>query len=440
MGSRRAIALAAVLVASFSTAASGQDSAFVLVDRIVAVVGETPISLRQIDEELNMLRARGSQVPTDSVALAELRRDILSRVVDDELIVQAAQRDTAIQVTDQDVQSAVEEAVREIRSQFASELEYQRQLRASGFGTPEEYRRWLSDQKRSELLGQALLQQLQQQGELAPLPPTEAELRAFYEETRAQQPRRPATVSFRQIVIRPQPDTSAVVAAALRADSVLYELRNGGDFETLARRYSDDPGTRDQGGRLGWVRRGRLVPEFEAVAFRLRPGVVSNPVYTPFGFHLIEVERSQPAEVQVRHILIAPEITDQNQANARERADRVVAALRAGAPPDSLSRVYHDQLEDALLDDVNRANLPPMYSQVLANAQPGDVVGPVELDQASGRVKFAVILFGEARPEGETSFEDLREALRRRLADVNAMERYLESLRASTYVDIRLNE
>ncbi len=92
-----------------------------------------------------------------------------------------------------------------------------------------------------------------------------------------------------------------------KADSILLELRRGADFAAAAKRFSQDPGSKDQGGALNWFRRGVMVPEFERVAFGLKPGVVSDPVESPFGYHLIQVERVQPAEVQARHILIVPD-------------------------------------------------------------------------------------------------------------------------------------
>ena len=119
---------------------------------------------------------------------------------------------------------------------------------------------------------QGLVQMLRQRGDLRQIPPTEDEIRRYYEESIGQQPPRPASVSFRQIVIRPEPAPEALERTRARADSVLLELREGADFEAAARRFSDDPGTAEQGGELGWFRRGLMVPEFEAVAFRLRPG------------------------------------------------------------------------------------------------------------------------------------------------------------------------
>jgi peptidyl-prolyl cis-trans isomerase SurA len=419
--------------------ARAQEVEYLLVDRIAAIVGATVIPVSRLDEQVNILRQQGGRVPDDSAGMAEVRHQLLKSIIDDELLVQAALRDTAIVVQEQDVQTAVERAMREVRGQFASELEFRRQLETSNFGTVEEYRRWLADQQRRELLRDQLIQRLREMGQLSPLAPTEAELRAFYEETKAQQPQRPETVGFHQIVIRIEADSVAIAAARRLADSLVTELRDGADFGALARRYSGDPGSREQGGELGWVRRGVFVPEFDAVAFRLRPGVISPPFRTVFGFHIMEVQRSQPAEVQVRHILIQPAITEADRARARARGEEVAGAVRNGAPFDSLVGLYHDAAgqEQVLVADFPRNELPQTYQDALSGATPGDVIGPVLLDVGDGRPKFAVIRLDEIRPAGEYSFEDLRDRLRDMLSNESAMNRYLKTLRESTYIEIR---
>ncbi|MBE0591091.1 MAG: SurA N-terminal domain-containing protein, partial [Gemmatimonadales bacterium] len=207
-----------------------QETEFQAVDRVAAIVGDSVISLSRVEEELNVYRQRGGEIPTDSAQRMTLMRQLLSGLVDQQLLLQAALRDTSIVVSEQEVQVAVERAVREVRSQFASELEFRRELEASNFGTPEEYRLWLAAQQRGELIRNQYLQKLREKEKLTPLAPTEPELRTFYEQNRAQQQRRPATASFRQIVVRVDPDSAALVKAFQLADSLSRVLREGADF------------------------------------------------------------------------------------------------------------------------------------------------------------------------------------------------------------------
>lgn len=436
----RAVAATSLLLLGLHAPLAAQDTSFVLVDRVAAVVGEVVIPISRVEEELNVYRQQGGEVPTDPDQLLALKRELLDNLISQELLIQAARRDTTVQVTDQEVQQAVEEAMREIRGQFGSDSEFERQLRAANFGSVDEYRAWLTEQQRRELLRSQFMQRLRERGELEPLQPTEEEMRAFYEQTLEQQPQRPATVSFRQIVVRSDPDTAALRAAFQLADSIKVELREGADFELAARQFSDDPGSRERGGDLGWVRRGMLVPEFESVAFRLRPGVISEPVRSVFGFHIIRVDRRQPGEVMVRHILIAPTITEADRARGRARADSVLAAVQSGAPVDSLTERYHDFAgqEQAFVEDFPLDRLPPEYQAPLEGRRPGEWFGPIVLDRGDGRPKYAVVLFEDSRPAGPFSYEDLRDRLRSTLAEQNAMQRLIQSLRESTYIETRL--
>jgi peptidyl-prolyl cis-trans isomerase SurA len=431
-----AIAAAGLFVSP--RAARAQD--FSVVDQIAAIVGDSVIPMSRVDEELNLYRSQGGEVPSDSADLAEFKRQIVEQLINQELLVQAALRDTMIVVSEPEVQAAVERAFREVRGQFASDLEFRRQLEVSNFGSPEEYRRWLADQQRREIMRNQFIQRLREMGQLTPLAPTESELRDFYEATKEQQGERPATVSFRQIVVRVEADSAALAAARGLADSLAQAIRDGADFAQVARRRSADPATRDQGGELGWVRRGIFVPEFEAAAFRLKPGTISNPVYTAFGFHIIQVQRSQPAEVQVRHILIAPEITQDDRDRGRTRVEQVAQGLIDGESFDSLAQQYHDYAgqEQVLVEDFPRVDLPQNYQDALVGAETGDVVGPLTLELPDRRPKFAVIVLQSVRPEGEYSFEDLRDRLRSVLSEQNAMERLMRSLREATYIETRL--
>ncbi len=438
IGIARVAAVVVLLKPIAASAQQAQSSEFALVDRIVAIVGDVAIPWSRLEEEINLMRSQGMRLPTDSVELARFRRSLLERLVDDELLVQQARRDTAIVVEDADVQRAVEEVMRRIRQQFRSQLEFERELRRSGFGTVEEYRRWVAERRRRELLQDALVRKLEQEGKLRAVQPTQAEMRAFYQRVVDQQPPRPASLTFRQIVVQPKADSGAVLRAFMLADSLAREIRAGADFAQVARRFSDDPATREQGGDLGWFRRGTMTPAFEEVAFRLRPGYVSAAVRTPFGFHIIQVQRAGSAEIQARHILIAPEITEENARRAREIADTLVTLLRRGASFDSLMRLHHDPSEESFVANVIRDSLPASYREVLAGAKEGDIVGPVLLERPGSDLRYAIVKVEQVRPEGPYTFEELRERIRAQLAREGALRRYLDDLRKRTYIDIRL--
>jgi peptidyl-prolyl cis-trans isomerase SurA len=418
-------------------AAQGRSALGHAVDRIVAVVGTKPILASQVEEQLVLAQSQGAKIPEDSAGRDAARRQILSQMVDEELLVQQAERDTTIKVTDQEVLDAVEQTVQNVRKQFTSIPDFQAQLRAAGFVSEEEWRRWLADQQRRSILQQRLIEELKQKSKLRPIPPSDAELRAFWEANRGQQPKRPAAISFRQIVVVPKPDSAASARALQLAESLVVALRNGANFAEVAKRHSADSASREQGGELGWFRRGVMVKQFEDVAFRLRPGAISDVVPTEFGYHIIQVERAQPAEILARHILIQPVISAAQLAIARHRADSVHDALAHGAPFDSLARLYADPNEAKLADALPVSQLPADYEKSIGGDTVPGLKPVFEVGAATARPRFVVFELIKRLPEGELSFEEVKDRIRDGLGQQLAVKHYLDILRRTTYVDVR---
>jgi peptidyl-prolyl cis-trans isomerase SurA len=429
------VAVDSTTATSDSTTTAG-DTGTVVIDKVLAVVGNRPVLASQIDEEL-FSRQQGEDLPKDSTALAALRKQLVQSVVDEELLVQQAQRDTSIQVTDQEIADGVDQQIKKVRTNFTSELDYRAELKKAGFETPEEYRRWLTDQQRRSAFQNRLIDKLRSDGKLKPVPPTEPEMRAYFDEQKGALGSRPATVSFRQIVITPRPSPAARTAARAKADSILLELRRGADFATAAKRFSQDPGSKDQGGELNWFRRGVMVPEFERVAFNQKPGVVSDPVQSPFGYHLIQVERVQPGEVQARHILIIPDIDSVHVDSAHALADSVRALLLKGASFDSLQRLYHDPGAEKQAENVPADKLPANYDKIIGNADSGAVTPVFTIPGNAGREQFVVVQILARRPQGDIRYEDVKDRIREQLGQQLAIRRYIDRLRESTYVDVR---
>jgi peptidyl-prolyl cis-trans isomerase SurA len=316
-------------------------------------------------------------------------------------------------------------------------LDYRSELKKAGFETPEEYRRWLTDQQRRAAFQNRLIDKLRSDGKLKPVPPTEQEMRAYFDAQKGNLGSRPATLSFRQIVIAPHPSPGEKARTLAEADSIVLELRRGADFATAAKRFSQDPGSKDQGGSLNWFRHGVMVPEFERVAFSLKPGVVSDPVESPFGYHIIQVERIQPGEVQARHILLIPAIDSVHVDSAHALADSVRRLIQHGASFDSLQRLLHDPSAEKQAGDVPTDKLPEAYAKGIGESDSGTVVPVFELPGAGTRSQFVVLQVIGRRPQGGVRYEDVREKIREQLSQQLAIERYIDRLRRSTFVDIR---
>jgi peptidyl-prolyl cis-trans isomerase SurA len=425
-----------VLLLAGTGVASGQaeTTAPQFIDRIVAVVGNTPILASQVEEQLLVAQAQGGKIADDSAGRATARRNILENMVDEELLVQQASRDTSIRLTEQEIQDQVEKTVQNVRKQFTTQIDFETQLRAAGFASEEEWRRWLADNQRRTIQQQRLIEGLRTKGKLRPIPPTEEQMRGFWEESGTQRPKHPPLIAFKQIVIAAQPDSADAARARALAESLKVVLRHGANFAEVAKGFSADSASRSQGGELGWFRRGVMVKAFEEVAFHLKPGQISDVVQTPFGYHLIQVERIEPAEIQARHILIQPRISPARIEIARRLADSVWKALATEAPFDVLAHRYSDPDEPLLRESTPVGELPPDYIKAVGKDTVPGLVAPFEIDANTARPKFAVVDVTKWEPEGELTFEDVKDRLRTQVGQQLAVKEYISLLRRTTYV------
>ncbi len=263
---------------------------------------------------------------------------------------------------------------------------------------------------------------------------TEEEARAYFDENQDLIPERPATITFENIRVQPEPSDSAKAEALARADMVSGLLLDGDDFAELAERFSDDPSAPD-GGQLGWIRQnGSNLEEFEEVAFRIPAGAVSNPVETSYGYHLILVERVRGGERRVRHILFQPEITASDVELSDARAEVFGDRLRAGETMVDLGQ-EPDTVELAL-DGI--AQTSQGLAVGLQNALVGDVVGPVRLNNPQAENVWLLARVLETTPGGPGEFSDFHELIVDRLKTDRLNENVIEELRNRAYIDIRL--
>jgi peptidyl-prolyl cis-trans isomerase SurA len=407
------------------------------IDRVVAIVGDQPLLWSDVLTSINQRRAQGLQLPTDSAGQTALARTVLGELVDEEILVQKA-KEMKLEVTDADITAGADRQIKQVRSQFSSDDEYRAELKKAGLGSPEEYRKSLIEQYRRQNLQQKAFAELRKQAK--PVNVTDEEVTAAFERSRADLQKRPATVTFRQIIVAPHASPAEKAKAKAHIDSVLVEIRKGGDFEQIAKRESMDPGTKQLGGDLGWNRRGGgLVPEFEAMMFALRPGEVSPVIETAFGYHIIKVDRVQSAEVKARHILIAPVIDSPDVAAAKVEADTVAAQWRRGVSYDTLVAKHHDATEEkGMLQPFPRDSLPPSYIAALAAAKAGTITSPFQLANPRGQPKYAVLQVVTANDAGEYKESEIRDQIRAQLSEERSIRQLLDGMRKQTYVSVRM--
>jgi len=231
--------------------------------------------------------------------LTKLRKEAMDKMIEQELVRQAAEAQD-IEVTEADIDAALAE----ISAPFENPDDFQRRLQSEGF-TPDSYRKHL---------GRMLAAKKYLDGIRADVATvTDEELETYYRDNEIRLTL-PDQVRVRHILLTWKPMGTTDDRAAIREQMapILEQARSGADFAELASKYSDDS-TASQGGDTGFFNRGQMVPAFEAVAFALQPGEVSDPVETPFGVHILRLEERQEAR-----LLPLDEVREQLREHIRE--------------------------------------------------------------------------------------------------------------------------
>ena len=332
-----------------------------IADRVVALVGDSAVLQSEVMVQAERLALTDSTLPQPtSPQFTDFMNDVLNSLVDQLIVVQAAEKDTLIRVDDATIDQQIATYIDGLSRQFGGQPALQQALRNDMGMTLAEFRDWRRGEARKEQMIQAYM--ANQIRDARDVELTEEELRARFEEVRPQLQERPRRITFRQVIIRPQASDSARAAARAAIDSLAARARAGEDFADLAREYSDDVGSASLGGDLGWFRRGNMVQEFEDMAFALgagRMGIVESPL----GVHLILVERTRGrSEVQARHILKVPEVSQEDIDAARAVAREVAQQARSGGDMEELYDEYGDDSEP----DSVTVEVPPFRITVVS--------------------------------------------------------------------------
>ena len=410
-----------------------------LVDRIAAVVGDSVIVLSQIQERIFQLQSQEVEIPeSGSDEWVQLQRDILDQLIGEQLILQAALQDTTIALDDLEVESLVSEEIDQRTTAFGGQQAFEESLSQDGY-TLSSYRDFLRGQIRRQRLYQQYMGK--RSAGLASVIVEETEVQQFFEEQREAIGERPPTVLFAQIIMVPSPSDSAREAALAEGNRIHGLAMEGEDFAELATRFSQDPGSKDNGGDLGWFRRGDLEESFDEAAFNLAVNEISPPVESPFGFHIIQVNRRRSGEIRASHILILVDPSPADLDRARQSANDVKTRVEAGEAFEALREEFGDTSQpDTLTVPFDQLQeLPPGFAEPLAGSDAGQVLGPVEYE-TRGEIRLAVMKVLEVLPAGPYTLDDpeLRSRIMQTLQQQKLVDQILAELRSKTYIQIRM--
>jgi peptidyl-prolyl cis-trans isomerase D len=267
---------------------------------------------------------------------------------------------------------------------------------------------------------------------LQQVPMTPKEIEDYYQNNREKfgQPKR---IRVRHILIRFDPkDPEAMAKARKKAESIREEAMKGKDFAQLAKQYSEDPGTKAQGGDLGYISRGQVVPEFEEAAFSLKAGGLSTLVQTPYGFHILKVDEIQEAKIEplekVKNQIQSLLQTRKARELAHDEADQAYAVASKGKNLDGFAREKNLRLkETGLFSASDKIDLDPKLKDSALSLGKGDVSPVLRLGET-----FAVLQVLEKQepriPELKEVDKKASEALRREKQKEKALAKTKEVL------------
>jgi peptidyl-prolyl cis-trans isomerase D len=201
-----------------------------------------------------------------------------------------------------------------------------------------------------------------------------------------------------------------------KAEDVLKQVKKGGKFEDLAKKYSEDPGSKDKGGDLSWITQGQTVPEFEKTAFSLSPGQVSDLVKTQYGFHIIKVLEKETAHTkpfeEVKDSLRAPLLLTQADKLASDTADQLSSEIRQSSKIslDDLANKHHLTVNETRPISATDPLLELADSKEAKNAifqlRMGELNPPVRTDRG-----YVVLSLKSIQPAHQGSLEEVRDRL-----------------------------
>ncbi|MDB2572313.1 peptidylprolyl isomerase [Schleiferiaceae bacterium] len=362
------------------------------VDGVAAIVGGDVILKSDIDEQYDVFNRQNFGKP---VSYCEVFEELLFQ----KLLIHHAAIDS-ISIGEEEVEANMDRRIQQLIMQMGDQKKLEDFYEKSVVEIKEDMRTLIKEQLTAQRMQMTVVEGIEV---------TPSEVREYYENLPADSiPLISAEVELSQIVKFPELSEEAEQEVIAKLKELKERIENGTSFSSMAILYSEDPGSNKKGGEYQGIQRGVFVKEFEAVAFNLRKGEISDPFKTEFGYHIVQLLEKRGEELDLRHILIKPKLTQENLQEAKNFLDSVSVAIANGEMTfEEASRRFSD-------DEQTRFNGGQM-----SNFQSGN--NKFEVSQLD-RGLFALISTLEDDEISEASFyrtEDQREAFRIVRLDAN---------------------
>ena len=422
IGTRYIKLMAVAAFAVISSLASAQKYPDGIVDKTIAVIGNEVITISGLEQEVQMMQAYG--MGSDRNA----RCEILEQMMASKLFLMQARVDS-LTVNNDMVEGELKNRMDNVKTSLGSEEAVEEYFGKSIYKLRQEWRETLQDQ--------SLTQQMQ--GKISSDIPelTPYDVQVYLDSTdKDDLPMVPIKYQLSQICVYPDRE-AANMAVKERLLAIRERILNGEKFSTLARLYSQDPGSSRKGGELGMASKSIFWPAFSDAAMSLKVGVVSQIVETPDGFHIIEVLEKKGDMFNARHILMKPEYTSVDREKGFKMLDSLRTELNNEAVTfDLAARFYSEdpatRKNGGQMADPNSGSsyfeidqLKPQDYAAIKNLEVGQISVPIEsLDNEgrNGNTVYKIIKVDQIIPAHTATFQNDYDLLLQQAKNRKAME------------------
>ena len=366
----------------------------VVVDELIGRVDDYIVLRSELESTYLDILSRGERISGNTKCA------VLKDLITTKLLVAKAEIDSVL-VDDSQVDQELNSRMALIINQIGSEEEIERYYNK----TIAEFKRELFDDIKEQLVARKMRQEVLNEIEVSP-----EEVKEFYDGIpRDSLPYFSTQVKVSQIVKSPEVGREQKEKVRNELISIRDRILNGESFEILATLYSQDPGSAQNGGNLGFVGRGAFQPEFEAEVFRLKPGEISMPIETQFGYHIIQLIEKRGNLFNSRHILLQPDFSDEDVAKTIKFLDSLKeVAYGDSVTFEELAREYSDDkftssfggyFTDAMGgENVLVEELDPVIFFTIDTMDVGDISVPFESRTDDGKLAYKLIFYKEKIP------------------------------------------